>query len=54
MFITVQFYRSLLSDIANYILTDAEIVDTLIDVNQYGLSIHQALECDERFAMAVI
>lgn len=52
--LTIEFYRSLLSDVANYIVEDYEIAQTIAEVEDGFITIHEALECDERFALAVL
>lgn len=52
--LTVQFYRSLLSDAANYIVTDCEIEQSIAEVQQGFISLQENIARDERYALAVL
>lgn len=52
--LTIEYYRHLLSDVANYIVTDCEIEQSIAEVKGGFISLQENIACDERYALAVL
>jgi len=48
--LTIQYYRSLLSDVANYILSDDELALSIVWIKRHKYSIHSMIRHDEALA----